>query len=312
MEAEARTAAEAALAAAKALLAAALADAGGGAGSGQAGQLAGRLAALVAATEHLSNALEALPADQAATHAASAGAWVAASAGQLASLLDRALAEAAAARASGGGGAREWLGLVGQAASLLDYLDQVVWLDQVLAKGEVRHSPFWTLVEESGDFGGRRRVEDLARLWPSADEVGARGPVDPSVVPLPLLAAAVLAPRPTAADDHQQQTTTTNRQPPPPISTNQTNNIRSCSWSGPRRRRRGKRALRWRATRAGPCPCFMTCLRGWGPRGTGSQRVALYWTLPSPSCTRCVRTVRALWLPPIPQQLSPAPRCSHL
>jgi hypothetical protein len=248
MEADARTEAEAALAAVKASLAAALAGAEGGTGSGQAGQLAGRLAVLVAATEQLNHALGALPAEQAATHAASVGAWLAASAGQVASLLDRALAEAAAARASSGGGAREWLGLVGQAAWL------VVWLDRLMmVKAKGRKLSFWTLVKADRDLRGPRRVEDLARLWPSADEVGARGH---GILWL-CHSRCLLLP-----SWHRPHSTRR-----PPITTN---NIISRSWSGlrRRRRRRGNRALPWLATRAGPCPCFRTCLQGWDGKGT--------------------------------------------
>jgi hypothetical protein len=181
MGAGAGAAAEAALAAVEASLAAA--DAGGGGGNEQAGQLAWGFAAMAAAAEHLSNALGAMPAGQAAPHAAAAGAWLAGSAGQLASLLDRALAEAAAARASSRGGAREWLGLLGQAASL------VVSLDKIMVKAGSEGRPtFWTLVKASGDLDGPRRVEGLARLWPSVEEVRARGQGS-WAVPLPLSAA---------------------------------------------------------------------------------------------------------------------------
>jgi hypothetical protein len=196
---QAGAAADAALAAAKASLAADLGAAG--TGGGQAGQLWGRLAALIDAVKRLITAIGVLSAEQAAPHAASARAWVEGSAGQVASLLDRALAEAAAARASGGGGAREWLGLSSLAASL------VSWLEKLMFKGGAPPPPFCALVEASGDLGGPRRVEDLARLWPSADEVGT-GPRHPLGC-----AALNLRRMPPRHGAPQHQTNTNNNQP---------------------------------------------------------------------------------------------------
>ncbi len=161
-------AAAAALGGVKASLRAAFSCGAGG------GQLAARMAALVGSAERLEVALGRLEARSTvggSSVAAKAGKWLARSAGELAGLLDGALAEAAAMRALARPASHsEWLGLVRQAALLALWLDRTVCMSIHKQEGIIT---FWALVEDRTVHEGRE--DSLARLWPSVEEVGFRG-----------------------------------------------------------------------------------------------------------------------------------------
>jgi hypothetical protein len=169
-------AAAAALGGVKASLRAAFSCGAGG------GQLAARMAALVGSAERLEVALGRLDARSTvggSSVAAKAGEWLARSTWAFASLLDRALAEAAAIRALARPASHsEWLSLVRQAALLALWLDRTVCMSVHQQGGT---TTFWELVDDSTVHEGRE--DSLARLWPSVEEVGgdgAGGPPDPA------------------------------------------------------------------------------------------------------------------------------------